>query len=195
MPNLVNAYVIYDGTTDTYVGDQNVQISINCERLQAYSPRPVWLKRQLAPGDGTTIVYIPTFAPTSAELLDANTLPGFWIEQDGKDTMVDVTTIAAFQGACDACCGTVPAIIANLYGGNAPGFTPVTLNSFCIFRLDDGGVNSINQLSLDYQNQVLGGTVQHKSHITGVSHYTVQSFYTTLVQMGSDVVTAGACAS
>lgn len=195
MPNLVNAYVLYDGTTDTYVGDQGIQISINCERLQAYSPRPVWLKRQLAPGDGTTIVYIPTFAPTSAELLDTNTLPGFWIEQDGKDTMVDVTTIAAFQSACDACCGTVPAIIASLYNGFAPGFTPVTLNSFCIFRLDDGGVNAINQFSLDYQNQILGGTVQHKSHITGVSHFQVQSFYTTLVALGSDVISAGACAS
>jgi hypothetical protein len=195
MPNLVNAYVIYDGTTNTFVGDDGIQISINCERLQAYSPRPVWLKRLLAPGDGTEIIYEPTFAPSSAELLDVNTIPGFWIEQDDKDTMVDVTTIAAFQAACDACCGTVPAIIANLYGGNTPDFTPPTLATFCIFRLDDGGVNAISQVSLDYLDQILGGTVKLKSHITGVSHFTVQSFYSSIAPVGSDVISAGACSS
>ncbi len=192
---LVNAYVIYDGTTNTYVGGDGIQISINCERLQAFSPRPVWLKRTLAPGDGTIIIYEPTFAPTSAELLDTNTLPGFWIEQDDKDVMVDVTTQAAFQAACDACCGTVPTIIANNYGGFAPAFTPPTLASFCIFRLDNGDVNSMSQVSLDYLDQILGGTLQMKSHITGVSHYGCQSFYTTITPIGSDVITAGACAS
>src|ERR1700743_24107 len=190
---LINAWVIYDGTTNTYVGSEGIQISINCERLQAYSPRPVWLKRTLSPGDGTTIIYEPTFAPTSIELLDVNTIPGFWIEQDGKDTMVDATTIAAFQATCDACCGSVPSVVPNIYGGNAPTFTPVTLNTFCVFRLDDGGVNSISQFSLDYQNQILGGTVLHKSHITGVSHYQCQSFYTTLTPVLGDVITSGAC--
>jgi|SRR5882762_2126697 len=195
MPNLVNAYVIYDGTTSTYNGDTGTQISINCERLQAFSPRPVWLLRRLFPGDGTTIDYVVTFAPSSVELLDANTLSGFWIEQDNKDVMVDVTTLAAFQSACDACCGAVPAIIANQYGGFAPAFTPLTLNTFCIQRLDSGGVNDINQASLDYQNQVLGGSLLVKSHITGVSHYQFQSYYTTIVAMGSDTVAAGVCAN
>lgn len=195
MPNLVNAYVIYDGTTNTYVGDQGIQISINCERLQAYSPRPVWLKRDQAPGDPTDIIYTPTFAPSSVELLNVNTIPGFWIEQDGKDTMVDVTTIAAFQSACDACCGTVPAIIANNYGGNVPGFTVPTLNTFCVFRLDNGGVNDVNQFSLDYQPQILAGSVLFRSHITGVSHFQVQSYFTTLVAIGSDSVSNGVCAS
>jgi hypothetical protein len=196
MPNLVNAYVIYDGTTSTYVGDQNVVISINCERLQAYSPRPVWLKRFLAPGDGTTIIYEPTFAPSSIELLDANTLPGFWIEQDGKDTMIDVTTQAAFQTACDACCGTVPAIIANLYAGAAPAFTPLTLNSFCIFRLDDGSTQAHGQIALDYLTNIFAGSgVKMTSHITGVSHYSVTSYYTTLSALPGDVITNGACSS
>lgn len=194
MPNLVNAYVIYDGTTSTYVGDQGVTISINCERLQAFSPRPVWLKRMLAPGDGTTIIYEPTFAPSSIELLDANTLAGFWIEQDGKDAMIDVTTQAAFQTACDACCGTVPIIIANLYAGNASAFTPLTLNSFCIFRLDDGSTQAHGQIALDYLTNIIG-PVKMTSHITGVSHFSVTSFYSTLTPIGGDVITSGACSS
>lgn len=194
MGNLVNAYAIYDGTTSTYVGDQGVSISINCDRLQAYSPRPVWLKRFLAPGDGTTIIYEPTFAPTSVELLDANTLIGYWIEQDGKDTMIDVTSVAAFQTACDACCGTVPTIITNLYGGNAPAFTPLTLNSFCIFRLDDGSTQAHGQIALDYLTQFIG-IIKMTSHITGVSHYSLTSFYTSLTGVGGDVITNGACSS
>jgi hypothetical protein len=194
MGNLVNAYVIYDGTTDNYVGDQNVTISINCDRLVAYSPRPVWLLRQLAPGDGTTIVYTLTFAPSSVQLLDVNTLVGFMIEADGKDTMIDVTTVAAFQSACDACCGTVPPIIANNYAGNAPAFTPLTLNAFCIQRLDNGTTQAIGQIALDYMTNILGGAIM-KSHITGVSHYNVSSFYTTITPVGGDVITAGACAS
>jgi hypothetical protein len=189
---LVNAWVIYDGTTNTYVGDQGVQISINCTRLQAYSPRAVWLKRDQAPGDPTDIIYTPTFAPSSVEMLSPNILPGFWIEQDGKDTMVDVTTIAAFQAACDACCGTVPTIIANNYAGNAPGFTSPTLNSFCIYRLDAGGVNDAAQFSLDYQPQILGGSVKIVSHITGVTHYSCQSYFTTLTMLGSDTLFASA---
>lgn len=192
---LVNAYVIYDGTTSTYNGDTGTQISINCERLQAFSPRPVWLLRRLFPGDGTTIEYVVTFAPTSVELLDANTLSGFWIEQDDKDVMVDVTTLSAFQAACDACCGTVPTIIANQYGGFAPAFTPLTLNSFCIQRLDAGTINAIEQASLDYSNQILGDSLVVKSHITGVSHYSVSTFNATVVARGSDVVTAGLCAN
>lgn len=190
MGNLVNAYAIYDGTTSTYVGDQGVTISIDCDRLQAYSPRPVWLKRMLAPGDGTTIIYEATFSPTSIELLDANTLSGFWIEQDGKDTMIDVTTQAAFQTACNACCGTVPTIIANVYGGAAPAFTPLTLNSFCMSRLDDGSTQAHGQVALDYLTNILP-PVKLVSHITGTSHYTLTSFYTTLTPIGGDVIVAG----
>jgi hypothetical protein len=196
MGNLVNAYAIYDGTTSTYVGDQNVTITVNCERLQAYSPRPVWLLRFLSPGDGTNIVYEVTFWPTSAQLLDANTLPGFWIEQDGKDTMVDVTTQAAFIAACDACCGTVPPIIANLYAGNAPAFTPLTLNTFCLFRLDDGSTQAHGQIALDYLTNIFAGVgVKMVSHITGVSHYQISSYYTTLSPIPGDVITNGACSS
>lgn len=197
MGNIVYAYAIYDGTSNIYVGGDGATVALNCDRVQAFSPRPVWLLRQLTPGDGTNINYVPTFAPSSIQLLDANTLAGFWIEQDGKDVMVDITNATAFLTACDACCGAVPTILANIYGGNAPAFTPLTLNSFCINRLDGGGVNDISQASLDYMDQILGGTLVIKSHITGLSHYSVQSFYSTIVPTGTagDVIVAGACTS
>lgn len=198
MPNLVNAYVIFDGTTSNYVGGDGVQISINCERLQSFSPRPVWLKRYLAPGDGTVLLYEPTFSPTSDELLDPNTLAGFWIEQDNQDVMIDVTSISAFQQACDACCGSVPTIIANNYGGSAPAFAPLALNQVCIYSFDDGSAGAHDNFADRYVGMYVGIAVL-RSNFSGISHYTLTSYYTylqwqKLIQTG-DTVYLGACSS
>lgn len=194
MPNLVNAYVIYNGTQAQYVGDQNVQISINCERLQAFSPRPCYLKRFLAPGDGTVLLYEPTFGLSSQEASDANTLYGFWIEQDGQDVMVDVTSIAAFQAACDACCGSVPTIIANNYAGAAPAFVPLTINTLCVTRSDDGSAGAHDAFAADYVGQYIG-IAQLRSNVSGVSKYQLTSYWNSgqFPVTGSDTVAAGAC--
>ena len=196
MPTLVNAYVIYNGTMSQYVGDQGISISINCERLQAFSPRPVWLKRILAPGDGTVILYEPTFALTTPELLDPNTLSGYWMEQDGQDVMVDVTTLAAFQQACDACCGTVPTIIANNYGGSAPAFTPLAVNTLCIYRFDDGSAGAHDAFAADYVSEFIGTAVIRRS-FSNVTHYTISTYWTynNFPVMGSDTLYLGACSS
>jgi len=196
MGNLVNAYVIYDGTSSKYVGDQGIVISINCDRLFAFSPRPVWLKRILAPGDGTVILYEPTFAPTTPELLDPNILFGYWIEQDGLDVMVDVTTVAAFQNACDACCGAVPTIIANQYGGIAPAFAPLGINSLCIYRFDDGSAGAHDAFAADYVTTYIG-TVVMRSNFSNTSHYTITTYYTysNFPIRGGDTVYLGACTS
>lgn len=179
MPNLINAYVIYNGTTGIYVGNDTPapQISINCERLQAFSPRPVWLKRFLAPGDGTDILYEPTFAPTSDEILDTNTLTGFWIEQDNQDVMIDATTIAAFQTACDACCGTVPAVVANNYAGAPPAFTPPSITTLCIYRADDGSAGAHDDFAADYVGNFIG-IAQLRSNFSFLSHYTITTYWT-----------------
>lgn len=186
---LVNAYVIYSGTSSTYVGATGATISINCERVQAFSPRPVWLTRTSAPGDGTIILYEPTFAPTSQQLLDPNTLVGFWLEQDGQDVMIDITTQAAFQQACDACCGSVPTIIANNYGGNAPAFAPLATNTFCVTRSDDGSAGAHDAAAADYVSLYIG-TFRLKSNTSGVSVYTFSSYYTItyLPPIGTDAI-------
>lgn len=195
MAVLVNAYVIYNGTTSEFVGDSYVTITINCERLQAYSPRPVWLKRFLAPGDGTIILYEPTFSPTSDDLLDSNTLQGFWIEQDDQDTMIDVTTQAAFQ---DSCLDGSPALLPSRWNGNVPDFAQPTLNSLCIYRFDSGSAGDHDAFSWDYAGKYIG-IAQLRSNFSNTSHYSIQSYYTyTQFQgmlVGSDVVYNGVCSS
>lgn len=188
----VNAYVIYDGTAHRYVGDQNTTITINCDRLNAFSPRRVWLLRELAPGDGTTIIYTPTFFPTSPQVLDANTLQGWWIEQDGKDAMIDINADTDLITACNACCGSVPTFVTRFYTSGIPSFNPLTLNTFCIYRLDDGSATAHGQIALDYLTNIVGGALL-RSHVTGTSLYQVSSYYTTLTAIGSDVVHNGIC--
>jgi len=200
MPNLVNAYVLYQATTNIYVGNDvpSPTVSINCERLQAYSPRPVWLLRMLAPGDGTVILYEPTFNPTSEELLDSNTLQGMFIIQDDQSIVIDVTTVAAFQAACDACCGDVPTIIANNYGGTPTPFTPLTLNTFCIYRFDDGSAGAHDAFADSYVGNFIGNAVL-RSNFSNVSHYTITTYWSldafTKLLVGSDTIYTGACSS
>lgn len=201
MPNLVNAYVLYNATTNIYVGNDvpAPTVSINCERLQAYSPRPCWLLRMPAPGDGTIVLYEPTFNPTSDELLDPNTLAGMFIIQDDQSVILDVTTVAAFQAACDACCGDVPSIIANNYGGSPTPFTPLTTNFLCIFRSDDGSAGAHDAFADDYVGQFIG-IAQLRSNFSGVSHYTIETYWTAAqfatLLIGTDTVNnSGVCAS
>jgi hypothetical protein len=198
MANLINVNVIYNGTTGIFVGDESPRptISVNCERINAWSPRPVWLKRQAAPGDGTVLLYEPTFNPTSDELLDENILQGFWIEQDGQDVMIDAVSVAAFQEACTACCGDVPTIVTPFYASGIPAYTPNTLKSICIYRFDDGSAKAHNAFAWDYTGLYVG-KVQLRSNFSGVSHYTLQTYFShlTFPVKGTDVIYQGACSS
>jgi hypothetical protein len=197
---IVYAYVIYNGTTSTFVGDDYVTVAINCGRLQAYSPRPAWLVRELAPGDGTIILYIPTFYPSSEQLLDPNTLPGLWVEVDGQDVMIDVQNQnpTTFITACNACCGSVPTIVASNYNGNVPDFSPLPLNSLCIYRFDDGSAGAHDAMAASYVGLYVG-TMQLRSNFSNTSHYTFQSFYTYTQFLGkligTDTLYQGACGS
>lgn len=196
MANLVQAYVLYNGTTGQYVGDQGLTITMNCERVRAFSPRPVWLKRFLAPGDGTVVLYEPTFNPSSAELLDTNTLQGFWIEQDGQDIMIDITTVNAFQNACNACCGSVPTVIANTYAGAPTAFSALSVTTLCIYRFDDGSAGAHDKMASDYVGLYVGSIVM-RSNFSNISHYTMTTYFTltTMPIIGTDSVYLGACSS
>lgn len=191
---LLTAYVIYDGTTSRYVGDNNPTIQINCERLNAFSPRPVWLRRELAPGDGTAIIYTPTFFVSSVELADVNTLQGFWIEQDGKSAIIDIPTAATLVAGCDACCDDAPIALTRFYTSGIPSFTPLTSNTFCITRSDDGTTISHGAVALDYIGQIFGNPIR-TSWVSGVSKYQVTSFYTLtqIVKRGTDTIASGVC--
>lgn len=196
MGNLVNAYVLFNSRHDQYVGDRGMTITLACDKVDAFSPRPVWLKRFRGPGDGTTILYEITFNPSSAELLDPNTLQGFMVEQDGEDIMIDITNANAFQTACNACCGGGAVVIANNYGGAPTAFAPDTLNTFCIYRFDDGSAGAHDAFAADYVGQYVGKAVI-RSNFSGTSHYTITTYWTisNFPLIGSDVSYSGVCSS
>lgn len=191
--SFASAYIIYDGTSGTYVGNQNKTIQINCDRLRAYSPRPAWLLRRLMPGDGTQIQHLLTLAPSSADVADPNTIRGFAIEVDGQDTMIDIATADDLVNACN-CPDCTPAdgnLVTRYYTGGISAFAPPTLNTLCITRSDDGSGYDHDKLVMDYTGRYIG-SARLKSNVSGVSVYEVHSFYstTTLIPVGTDVISS-----
>jgi hypothetical protein len=191
--SFATAYVIYDGTSGTYVGNQNTTIQINCDRMRAYSPRPCWLLRNLFGGDGTQIEYLLTFQPSSQELLDSNTIVGYFIEVDGQDTMIDIATWQALITACNCpdCTDANGNLVARNsdYASGIPDFVPPSTNQLCITRNDDGSSFAHNEVAMNYTGRYIG-IVRHISYVSGVSIYQIQTFYTatTLIPVNGDVI-------
>jgi len=175
---LFTAVAIY--TKGQYVfNDPNPVIDINADKIDAFSPRPVWLLRYLVPGTNQ-IQYLLTFQPTSADLLDANTILGLWVEQDGKGVMIDCISIADFNTVANGT-GT----ITRRYS-SAPAFTNPTPAWWCVTRADDGSGYAHDVVVTDYVGQYFGN-VRLKSNTSGVSVYTFQA-YGTPTAVGSDSV-------
>lgn len=191
--SFVSAYIIYDGTSGTYVGNQNKTIQINCDRLRAYSPRPVWLLRRLMPGDGTQIQHLLTFEPSSAEIGDSNTLQGFAIEVDGQDTMIDISSADAMINLCDCpdCVDPITNVVPRFYTLGITSFVAPTLNTLCVTRSDDGSGYAHDKMVMDYTGRYIG-IVRLKSNVSGVSVYELHSFYTvtTLIPVLADVISS-----
>ena len=193
--DLVSAYLIYDGRSNTYV-DNGTYITINCEQLQAFSPVPVWLQRWLPAGDGTDIIYQPTFELTSAEQLQYgdNLIQGFWIQQDGAGMMIDIPTASTLIDMCDTCCSGSPAVtLTRFYTTGIPLFASPTEATYCITRVDDGSAYAHGQFANDYAGQ-FHGNAKVRSSISGTTLYQVTTFtgWPPTAQ-GSDIVAAGAC--
>lgn len=181
--NLIGAYAIYKAPH--YTGDDlNNQIAINVERLNAYTPRAAYLLRYLVPGQNQ-IQYLLTFEVSSIQLLDANTLQGVYIEQDGIGVLIDCVSVTDFITNANA--GTNP---TRRYGAGIPAFVNPSISSYCISRLDDGTGSAVNQFVMDYVGRILGQTVY--SHISNATRYNVTSYHP-IVTIGTDIVTAGAC--
>lgn len=191
--SFVSAYILYDGNSGTYVGDQGKTIQINCDRMRAYSPRPCYLLRRLMPGDGTQQQVLMTFDASSDELADANTLQGFAIEVDGQDSVIDITTWEALINACNCPdCDTPDGNpVASVYSGAPTAFNPPTLKKYCIDRLDDGSGYAIDKMVTDYVGQYVGN-IKHicNTAVEGgyESTYQVQA-YKKPSAIGDDVVT------
>lgn len=159
--------------------DPNPVIDINAAKVDAFSPRPCWLLRQIVPGTNQ-IQYVLTFQPTSADLLDVNTILGLWVEQDGRGVMIDCISIADFNTVANGT-GT----ITRRYS-SAPVFTTPTASWWCVTRADDGSGYAHDVVVTDYVGSYIGN-VRLKSNTSGVSIYTFQAFGT-VVPIGSDSV-------
>lgn len=189
--SLASAYVIYNGTSGTYEGGIPL-IQINCERLRSYSPRAVWLKRRLMPGDGTTIDYRLSFNDTDPEV-DINSIRGFMIEVDGQDTMIDIASAAALVEACNCpdCDAPSANIITRLYTSGIQPFVSPTLNTICITRLDDGSGYAHDKAVMDYTGRYIGN-MRMKSNTSNTSVYEMKTFYSLsqITPVGADVLSS-----
>lgn len=176
---LFQATAIY--TRGQYVfNDPNSTIDINSVRVSAYSPRNAWILRTIVPGTNRVESNI-TFSPTSADLLDANTLQGIYVEQDGQGVVIDCTSITDFNSVAN---GTTTTITPRY--GTPPAFTAPTTNYWCVTRADDGSGAAHDDVVMDYVQQYIGN-VRMKSNVSGVSVYQFQA-YGTVTPIGSDSV-------
>lgn len=195
--NLIQAYLIYNGKSESYVADGTL-ITINCQQLQAFSPVKVWLQRSPFPGtDGTGIQYQPTFSVNSTDLAQygTNLIQGYWIQQaDGSGMMIDIVDANTLISACNACCDSSPAVtLARYYSGGIAAFTDPASAKFCIYRLDDGSASAHNDAALAYTSQYTG-SFKLVGNLSGTSRYEITS-YTGWppFPVGNDTVVTGGC--
>jgi hypothetical protein len=192
MPRLINAHLIFDGLTSQVAYDYPL-IQINCENLGAYAPRPVVVKRRVAPGFGVQDNNTLTFDLCDPEI-DENSLFGYAVTQvngdgTGRLVVVDATSAEAIVTACNACCDDAAETVTGIYTSGIPVMEDLSLTTYTLTRMDDGQPYDIQQATLDYLGQYFPGTFRHTGwQVSGVSTYTFQSF-TVPVEIGSDVIT------
>lgn len=163
--------------------DPNNVIDINATLLGPFAPRNVYLLRQINPGTNQ-VQYLLTFAPSSADLADVNTIQGLWIEEIGTNdggVMIDCISIDNFNLAAN---GTNTSV-QRRYGA-APAFTTPTPACWRITRADAGTAAAHGDVSTDYVGKIYGN-VRLVSNTSGISVYEVTAFGT-LVPIGTDSV-------
>lgn len=192
---LVQAYLIYNAQSNTYVDDGTL-VTINCDQLAAFTPVKCWLQTWLPAGDGTDVVYQLTFDVNSVDLTQygTNLIQGVYIEQNGMGMVIDVADVETVSTACNACCDDSPAVtLTRYYTGGIPAFSNPSAATFCITRLDDGSASAHNEAALAYVGS-FSGSFKLVSSLSGTSRYQVTS-YTGWppAARGTDVVSAGTC--
>lgn len=172
------------------------QISLNSMLVGPFTPRAVWIKRYLVPGQNQ-IQYLLTFEPTSADLLDPNILSGVYVEENGMGVVVDCISVSNLVAALNNGTG-----YTQQYTTGVPLFTSPTATAYCLVRVDDGSGYAHAKVETDYVTSYTGNIIR-RSYFSGVSHYTLNSFIVPVPQTpqpptGSgvvDVITVGSCSS
>lgn len=155
------------------------EIDLNSEQIDGFSPRNAWLLRYILPGTNQ-VQYLLTFQPSSADLVDTNTLQGLWVEQNGQGVMIDCISIDNFNTIANA-----GGSLTRRYASPVS-FTTPTPSCWRITRADAGTGAAHNDVVTDYIGQYIGN-VRLVSNTSGVSIYEV-SAYGTLRAVGSDSV-------
>lgn len=190
MPRLIQATAIYDGVSAQVLYDLPV-VTINADDISAYSPRPVVIKRRIAPGSqGVNVNATLTFDICDPEI-DSNSLWGVAVTQHGKTIVLDVLSVEALIEAANACCDDETGVLPGFYTSGIAQIADLTLVKWEIVREDDGTPFAFQQVSLDYLGQYIGGTLYHGGYnpSTGESTYyfsTSPDF--TVVAVGGDTV-------
>lgn len=196
---LLAVYALYKAPHFVAYDVNENQISLNADRIGAFTPRPCWIKRYLVPGQNQIQVLL-TFEPTSAEVADPNTLFGIYVEQDGLGVVVDCISVANLVGALNGT-GSYTTLYTGQTGG-VPIFVSPTTTAYCLVRADDGSGYAHAKVETDYVLQYYGNIIR-RSYFSGVSHYTLNSFIPPVPQTpqpptGSgvvDIITVGQCSS
>lgn len=183
--NTISAYGLFNLATGVYLGDQSPIVQINNYKLEAYSPRQVWLKRRIMPGNGTIIQYLPTYDANDPEI-DSNTLQGWAVQIEEEIIMIDAVNLQAILNAVNACCDDTPVTIGRFYTSGVPVFSGPAVSSYNISRTDDGTPYAVSRAAWDYLGQYI--SIVHLSYASGTSVYRVQNF-TEPIPVGSDEVT------
>lgn len=168
---------------------------INCERISAFTPRQCWLIREKYT-DGR-ILYTITYT----EDTQANTLKGYWIEQDGEGMMIDVAAVdgvpVSLTNYCRSCCDAspIPTISTEYDWNDLTDFniTTPTPTNYCIFRpLAIGSLKDLQKVQLDYVGNIDGILLKTVSTSPSGVYYQGTAYQAPSV-IGDDVVTSGAC--
>jgi hypothetical protein len=172
------ATAIYKDGRYTF-NEANNTIDINSLGISAFTPRNVWVLRTLIPGQNQ-VQYNITFAPTSDQVADANTVQGLYLEQDGEGVVIDCISITNFNAAANT-----GSAITGRYA-TPPAFTNPSALYYCVTRADAGTGSAHDKVVMDYIGQYIGN-VRLKTNTSGVSVYTFQSYYLP-VAIGNDTV-------
>ncbi len=178
MSYLVKATAIWRNSRFVF-NDPNNVIDLNSPKIDGFSPRNAWLLRYLVPGQNQ-VQYLITFAPSSEQIADANTIQGLWVEQDGQGVMIDCISIDNFNTILNA-----GGNLQRRYGAS-PAFTSPSATGWCVTRSDDGSTSAHSQVVTDYVGQYVGN-VRLQSNLSGVSVYRFLA-YGTPKAIGSDVL-------
>lgn len=149
---MITAIALFEN--ETFIGECDKEISLNCNEFTGDTPKFGWLARQVSPdGDLEGIKYSLTFSDPGTDALK-----GVWIETlGGHGVLIDAdptTGVTDVITACNACCGESTAV-APEYDGTFPAMTGNTVHTGTVVRADAGTFIAKERAELDYYGRVI----------------------------------------